>query len=169
MTESRTDDDEVVLIELGPSAPRLWLAVICTAGLAALLLWIVFAGRPAMGYQVFFLAAAVAFLWLADRLRRTGGDGLVLTNKTLKTKSGRVLSPVDNVRSVERGAFAFKPPNGFLVRLKEPKGQGWTPGLWWQRSRVIGVGGVVSAGQARAMAETLTALTLGIHPDDQAP
>ena len=169
MSPKPEDREEVTLMVLGASLPRLWLGVVCTAGLGILLFWIVFAGRPAMIYQVTFLAAGVVALWLADRLRRAGQDRLVLTNRVLKTESGRVLTTVDNVRSVERGAFSFKPPNGFLVRLNEPRGRAWVPGLWWQRGRVIGVGGVVSAGQSRAMAEALTALTLGILPETRAP
>ena len=161
-------EEEVTLMVLGASPPRLWLGVACTAGLAMLLVWVVFAGRPAMVYQVAFLAGAGLALWAADKLRRAGQDRIVLTNKALKTESGRVLTEVDNVRSVERGAFSFKPPNGFLVHLKEPSGRGWVPGLWWQRGRVIGVGGVVSGGQSRAMAEALTALTLGALPDMRA-
>ncbi len=163
------ESEEVTLMVLGASAPRLWLGVACTAGLAGVLVWVVIAGQPALVYQVSFVAAALVALWLADRLRRAGTDRIVLTNKRLKTESGRVLTEVDNVRSVERGAFSFKPPNGFLVRLKEPAGRGWVPGLWWQRGRVIGVGGVVSAGQSRAMAEALTALTLGVLPEMRAP
>jgi hypothetical protein len=164
-----TDDDEIRLMVLGASQPRLWLGVACTLGLAVMLFYIVFAGRPSMSYQIWFLLVGTASLWVAYRLRRAGQDRIVLTNRVLKTESGRVLTEVDNVRSVERGAFSFKPPNGFLVRLKEPRGRQWVPGLWWQRGRVIGVGGVVSAGQARAMAEALTALTLGVVPETRAP
>lgn len=169
MTDGAADDEEVTLMVLGASAPRLWLGVACTGGLALVLLWVVISGRPALIYQVSFLAGAIAAIWVADRLRRAGQDRIVLTNRCLKTESGRVLTQVDNVRSVERGAFSFKPPNGFLVRLNEPSGRGWVPGLWWQRGRVIGVGGVVSGGQSRAMAEALTALTLGILPEMRAP
>lgn len=163
------DAEEVTLMILGASAPRLWLGVACTAGLAGVLIWVVIAGQPSLTYQIGFIAGALTALWLASRLWRAGQDRIVLTNRRLKTESGRVLTEVDNVRSVERGAFSFKPPNGFLVKLKEPAGRGWVPGLWWQRGRVIGVGGVVSAGQSRAMAEALTALTLGVLPEIRAP
>ena len=168
MRERRPDDEEVTLIILGASQPRLWLGVGCLAGLGLLLIWIVFPGRPAMIHRVLFLAGGIAALAMAERLRRAGSDRIVLTNKVLKLESGRVLTEVDNVRSVERGAFSFKPPNGFLVRLERPSGRGWMPGLWWQRGRLIGVGGVVPSGKSRAMAETLTALTLGVLPDIRA-
>lgn len=170
MSTHAPQDDEIRLMVLGPSLPRLWLGVFCCAALGVLLIWIVLAGRPSIGYQVSFIAAGLGALWLADRLRRTGQDRIVLTNRVLRTESGRILARVENVHTVERGPFAFKPPNGFLVRLKEPAAEkGWAPGLWWQRGRLVGVGGVVSAGQSRAMAEVLTALTLGILPDVRAP
>lgn len=169
MTDRAGENEERIIMVLGASAPRLWMGVICVFGLAVLLFWITFVGRPAMIYQVFFLAGGGLSLWMADRLRRAGQERIVLTNKALKTESGRVLTHVDNVRSVERGALAFKPPNGFLVRLNKPAGRGWVPGLWWQFGRVIGVGGVVPAGQSRAMAEALSALAQGILPDIPAP
>lgn len=169
MTAEPDDKPEITLMILGASFGRLWLGVFCTTALGVLLIWIVFAGRPAMIYQVSFLIAGLLSLWLAATLRRAGQDRIVLTNKVLRTESGRVLARVENVHAVERGAFAFKPPNGFLVRLKEPDSdRGWVPGLWWKRGRLVGVGGVVSAGTSRAMAETLTALTLGILPDVRA-
>lgn len=170
MTGVPDERPEVTLMILGASLGRLWLGVACAAALGLLLFWIVFAGRPALVYQVSFLIAGLLFLWLAATLKRAGDDRIVLTNKVLRTESGRILARVENVHAVERGAFAFKPPNGFLVRLKEPEGdRGWVPGLWWKRGRLVGVGGVVSAGTSRAMAEALTALTLGILPDVRAP
>lgn len=170
MSDTRIEGEaeEVTLMILAASAPRRWLGIICLAALAVTLVWVVFAGRPSMGYQVAFLAGGVLAFWGAARLHLATRDRIILTNKVLKTESGRVLTQVDNVRSVERGAFSFKPPNGFVVRLKKPAGRGWAPGLWWQYGRVIGVGGVVSAGQSRAMAEALTALTLGVLPETRA-
>ena len=165
---TRSDDKEVELIVLGPSGPRLWLGVGCAAGLGIILLWIVFAGRPTMAYQVSFLLVGGLSLFLADRIRRAGRHSIVLTNKKLKTESGHVLTTIDNVRVVERGAFTLKPPNGFLVRLHEPSGKGWVPGLWWQRGRALGVGGVVPAGKSRAMAEAITMLKMGELPEMRA-
>ena len=102
----------------------------------------------------------------AEAMRRASAEGLELTRQVLRTESGRVLTEVSNVRTVERGAFAFKPSNGFLVRLYAPSGRGWAPGLWWQRGTWLGVGGAVPGGQARAMAEVLTALRKGEFPED---
>ena len=162
MTQS--DDEEIKLIVLGPSGPRLWLGVGCAAGLGIILFWIVFAGRPAMAYQVSFLVIGALSLFLADQIRRAGQHSIILTNKVLKTETGHVLTTVDNIRVVERGAFTLKPPNGFLVRLHQPSGRGWIPGLWWQRGRALGVGGVVPAGKSRAMAEAITVLKMGELP-----
>ena len=64
------------------------------------------------------------------------------------------LSPA--ARSVDRGLFAFKPSNGFVVVLSQGGWRGWAPGLWWRLGRRLGVGGVTSAAQAKAMAEILS-------------
>ena len=106
------------------------------------------------------LAAALTLL-AAARLWNATNDKLELTRTELRTASGRVLTEVANIRSVDRGAFAFKPSNGFLVKLEEPRGASWAPGLWWQRGRLLGVGGVLRGGEARAMAEMITALKNG--------
>ena len=127
--------------------------------LAVVLLSLVFEAQGL--WSLIFLGFSVAVLFGARGLWRATGDSIELTRTELRTGSGRVLTPVANVREVDRGAFAFKPSNGFLVKLKEPQGKGWAPGLWWQRGRMIGVGGVVPGGQSRAMAEMLKAMSDG--------
>ena len=67
---------------------------------------------------------------------------------------------IEEVEALERGLFAFKPSNGFLIRTRAPKPRGWQPGLWWRVGRRIGIGGVTSAGQAKAMSEIMAALLL---------
>jgi len=65
---------------------------------------------------------------------------------------------VADIERVDRGVFAFKPSNGFLVRTREPSARAWRPGLWWRFGRRIGVGGVTSANQTKAMSEILAAM-----------
>jgi hypothetical protein len=62
---------------------------------------------------------------------------------------------MDGIRSVERGAFAFKPSHGFTLVMKEKQPRAWAPGLWWRLGRRVGVGGVTSAGQTKFMAEQI--------------
>lgn len=149
-----TDDDRII-ITIAPSMPRRVLGAGSIAALGVLMITLVFEMQGL--WALAFLAAAILVLVAALRLWRATEDKLVLTRTELRTSSGRVLTPVSNVKSVDRGAFAFKPSNGFLVKLHEPCGAGWAPGLWWQRGRLLGVGGVVRGGEARAMAEFLTA------------
>ena len=63
-----------------------------------------------------------------------------------------------NIASVDRGAFAFKPSNGFTVRLKSPAPRAWLPGLWWRLGRRVGVGGATPGKAARDMADVITIL-----------
>ena len=160
---------EEVLSTLPPSQGRRWMGILVFLALGVVLLWLGLANAPSMGWRIIFIVGGAAALWGSDVLRRATDDEIVLTREVLKTRSGIILAHVDNVDKVERGAFAFKPSQGFLVRLKKPEHKGWAPGLWWARGTFIGIGGVVSAGRSKAMAEILTALTQNMLPsyDDE--
>lgn len=157
--------DDEVLITISPSPFRRWTAVLVFVALGFVLLWLAFTGTGEFGWRAFFVALGVATFWMSDLLRRSTMQEIELTRDEIRTTDGRVLTSVDNVSKVERGAFAFKPSNGFLVRLKKPSGRGWAPGLWWQSGTYLGVGGVVSAGQSKAMAEILAAILAGVWID----
>ncbi len=108
--------------------------------------------RPALGLL------GVVMLWQAVRLWRATALGIELTPDVVRDTSGRVLAEVAQIRRLERGVFAFKPSNGFLIRLAAPGAFVWAPGLWWRVGTRVGVGGVTPAWQSRHMAETLAAL-----------
>ena len=155
---------EEILSVLPASVGRRWMGIIVFFALGVLLLWLGIANSPSFGWRIAFVVGGVASLWGGDVMRRATADEIVLTREVLRTRSGRILTRVDNVDKVERGAFAFKPSQGFLVRLKTPTEPGWAPGLWWARGTFVGIGGVVSGGQAKAMAEILTAVSLNMLP-----
>ena len=157
--------EDEVLIKISASKMRRWTAISVFIILGFVLLWLAFLGAVELGWRLFSVSFALAAFWMSDALRRSTIQEIELTRTELRTSEGRVLTRVENVRQVEKGAFAFKPSNGFLVRLKTPSGRGWAPGIWWQGGTYLGVGGVVSAGQAKAMAEILAAIIAGLWPD----
>ena len=157
-------DDDEILLSIGPSRARRMFAVFCFAALAFVLVGLLLQGDPNLLWQAIFLAAAMVSVYGAIRLYKGTDDEIELTRTELRTRSGRHLTTVENVKAVERGPFAFKPSNGFLVRLKQPSGRGWAPGLYWQRGRYLGIGGAINAGNTRAMAEILSALQMGVYP-----
>jgi hypothetical protein len=160
-------EDTEVLLSIGPSPMRRIFAVVCFVVLAFVLFGLLLQGDPSFLWQVFFAGAAVLSLLGAKRFYTGTGDAVELTKTELRLKSGRVLTTVENIKVVERGPFAFKPSNGFLVRLKEPCGSGWAPGLFWQRGKYLGIGGAINAGHTRAMAESITALKMDYLPSDE--
>ncbi len=151
------NDDTEVLLEISPSPMRRWMALFCLIGLAVLLVTLAIGDVPDL-WRLFFVLLGAGVLWAGNRLRISTTDGLVLTRDKLSTKSGRLLAQIDNVETVERGVFAFKPSNGFLIRLKTSDGNGWSPGLWWKTGRKIGVGGTLSGGQSRSLADMMSML-----------
>jgi hypothetical protein len=154
-----TDDPDTILLAVTPSASRRALGAGSLAALGVILVSVGFEAQ-ALWSLVFLVCAILAFVG-AWSLWKSTADSIELTETHLRTSSGRILTPVANVAGVDRGVFAFKPSNGFLVKLKDPIGKGWSPGLWWRRGRYLGVGGVLPGGQTRAMAEILTALHEG--------
>ncbi len=162
-----SEKPENVLITASASPGRRTITSLVLTALGALLIIVASNGAMPAGWQIIYVAFGLGAVYGSYRLWHATGDELELTRTEFRTSSGRRLASVDNIRVVERGAFAFKPSNGFLVRLKEPEDpNGWAPGLWWRVGTRIGVGGVVSAGQAKAMAEIMTALITGVLPDD---
>jgi len=161
---TQNDKPEEILSVLPPTAGRRWMGILVFFALGVVFLWLGIANSPSFGWRIVFIVGGAVSLWGSDVMRRSTDDEIVLTREVLRTRSGRILTRIDNVDKVDRGAFAFKPSQGFLVRLKTPTEAGWAPGLWWARGTFVGIGGVVSGGQAKAMAEILTALSLNMMP-----
>lgn len=123
--------------------------------LGALVIYTTVMRPPAFLWMVFMLAFGFAVLWLAEKMRRATLTVIELTETELRDSTGTVLARLDEILAVDRGAFAFKPSNGFTLKLTEKKPRAWAPGLWWRFGRRVGVGGVTSAGQAKFMAEQI--------------
>lgn len=155
-----------VVLTVKASAGRRWMAVFSLGALGGLILWIAFGGSANIALQIILVLAAGVALWGASQLYTATAAELILTREGLWTSDGVELATVGNIDKVDRGAFAFKPSNGFLVRLKTPGPTGWAPGLWWRHGTFVGVGGVTPPGQTRAMAELLKAADSGELPDD---
>jgi hypothetical protein len=152
-------DDREVLATISASAPRRWLAVACLLGLAFLLIYIAFARPPALGWQVFLVVLGGGALWVAERMRQVTRRTIELTETELRDTSGAVLARVEEIEGIDRGFFAFKPSNGFLIRTKAPSGpRVWNPGLWWRLGRQIGVGGVTPGSQTKIVSDILQGL-----------
>jgi len=159
-------DETKVVAQVAPSPGRRFLAVAMMVVLGTMVVYLTFSAPPAsLFWRVFLLVVGVAALFLADMLRRSTLYKIELTDEVLRDTAGRELCRLDNIAAIERGAFAFKPSHGFLIRTKIPQSRVWAPGLWWRFGRRIGVGGVTPSGQAKFMAE-LIALRLAVDKSD---
>ena len=148
-----------VLITVYASAPRRIFAVGALGVLGLMLIYLAIMRPPAeLHLQVFLIVLGVAVLWLTGKLRRATLVGLELTHTQLRDTQGDVLAELDNIASLDRSLFAYKPSNGFLIRLKDKMPRRWEPGMWWRTGRRIGVGGVAAAAQTKAMSEIMSAM-----------
>lgn len=158
--------DGALIATLRASAPRRILGVVMLGLLGILLLCVALLQPFAnIGWQAFLGALGAGALWLAERMWRATAQPVELTEDALRTGNGEIIAMVDNIASVDRSMFAFKPSNGFMLKLKRGAPMRWRPGLWWRAGRYVGVGGVTPGAQARAMADVLSAL-LARHGQD---
>lgn len=144
-----------VLATVEASTPRRWFATGVLWVLAMMLIWLALAQPPAPGWQAFLIVFGAVAAYGAESLRRATLNSVVLTEDAVADSSGREIARLDNVLRVDRGAFAFKPSNGFLLVLKTRGPRAWAPGLWWRMGRRVGVGGVTSANASKMMAEKI--------------
>lgn len=148
-----------VIAALTPSPVRRVFAVAFSGALGLLCVGLALFRPPAdLVWILFLLALGAGSLWLAWRIALATRTSIELTPEGLRDGEGRVLAPLARIVAVERSVFAFKPSNGFLVRLSEPAERAWEPGIWWRFGRRLGVGGVTPSAQGRMMADALTAL-----------
>lgn len=151
--------DDEVLARISASPARRGLGVLSMAALGAILVYVAFV-RPPEGFvwQLFLIGFGVGALYLANRMRQATAEVLELTREELRSTDGTVIARVDEIEHLDRGFFAFKPSNGFLMRLSGKKKARWEPGLWWCLGRRVGIGGVTPGSHSKALAEILAAL-----------
>ena len=148
-----------VLAHIQASAPRRIFGVGALAALGGMLLYLAMAQPPAHpGWLVFLVGTGLTTLFLADKMRRATLSALELTATEFRSSDGTRIATIDQIEALDRGTFAFKPSNGFTLRLSVAAPRRWQPGLWWGLGRRVGVGGVTSAAQTKAVAEILSAM-----------
>ncbi len=151
------------VIEIGASTPRRVFMMATLAALGLLFLLLSASSAPmALIWRVVFIGLGAGILTFLPFAWRATGRTIILHEGQISDSSGVVLCDLAQIDVVERGAFAFKPSNGFLIRLKAPGPRGWAPGIWWRLGRKLGIGGVLPASQAKYMADML-ALTLAAN------
>lgn len=168
MTNDLETPQEEPAMELDPNAPLVevkcsimrrltGLAVLFLLG--TLLLYIAFVKPPEeLWWQAFLLLFGAGIMYLGEKMRKATLESVILTSEGLFSSNGTQLVAIENVKSIDRGVFAFKPSNGFTVLMHERQSQAWQPGLWWRYGRRLGVGGVVQASQTKSMAEVMAVL-----------
>ena len=148
-------DETGVLMRLWAAPGRRLFALAVVFTLGALLIWLAFAQPPTLGWAVVLVAIGLVCLWAGERMRRVTLTGLELTEHAIRVTGGTEIVRIDEIRSVERGAFALKPSNGFVIVTHEKGPRAWAPGLYWRTGRRLGVGGVTAPRETRFMAEQI--------------
>ena len=151
-----TGPDEILAIARA-SAGRRVLGLCSLVLLGGLLVYVALSQSPEPVWRVFLILVGLGALWLADRMRRATMGQIELTETALRDSDGTVIAELADIRGVDRGAFAFKPSNGFMLRTERANERDWRPGLWWRMGRRIGIGGMTPGHQTKVMSEIIAA------------
>ena len=149
----QTEDE--VLARVAPSMGRRVLGIGMLAFLAVLVIYVAIVSPPSLGWQVFLIALGTGSLMIANAMRKSTCRTLELTRSELRDDTGTLVVRIEDISSIDRGAFAFKPSNGFLLRLTKPHTRDWRPGLWWRSATRVGVGGMTPMRATKYMAEVI--------------
>lgn len=147
-----------ILATVNASTPRRWMGVGMLVIVGAIVIYVALASPPEPEWQVFLFITGAAAFWLAYRMWYATEDAVELTHTELRTRSGQLICSIPDIEAVDRGVFAFKPSNGFLIKTQTAGGRTWAPGLWWRVGRRIGIGGMTSASEAKFMSEMISAM-----------
>lgn len=152
-----TDRDEVLAVVTASLGRRI-------LGLGALwflvftLFYLALVESPDFGWRLFLIALGLVAAWLAERMRQATALALELTENELRDTNGDRVAWVADIKAVDRGTFAFKPSNGFLLTLEARDVRIWRPGMWWRVGRRVGIGGMTPGAQTKFMAEIISAM-----------
>lgn len=147
---------DTILATLSPAPARRWLSSALVFALAVIFLVLATTSPVAGGVQrILMLAVGLLCLWIATLSYRGHGRSLVLTQSVLMDSEGAILAHVEEITSVDRGTFAFKPSNGFMLRLSSRAPRSWVPGLYWRIGDRLAIGGATQPAETRNMADQL--------------
>jgi len=156
MARKKKIDPNEVLAGIRPQPARRVVAVGMIVVLGAIVLGVAIARPPEFfAWMLFLVFFGAGCLWMAWSMWQATGVELELTRSELREVGGRTLCTLDNVERVDRGAFAFKPAGGFLVKLKQPVGVVYSPGVWWRAGRALAVGGVTARQDGKNVADMM--------------
>jgi len=157
MSDTHTSDTEI-LATVQASMGRRILGIGSLYLLSLMVIYVAVVKPPEIGWQIFLFVLGGGSIWIAEMMRKATALSLELTKTELRDSAGTVLAKIEDVQSLDRGVFAFKPSNGFLLRLSTSTGRTWHPGLWWRLGNRVGVGGMTPGPQTKFMAEMISAM-----------
>ncbi|MEO1551754.1 MAG: hypothetical protein AAFR93_15200 [Pseudomonadota bacterium] len=154
-------DEAEEIMRLPVSPARRVVSVGLQAFLGLLFLSLLSIGEAGVWWGPWALGAlGLYFLVQAWGMWRASAHDLVLRRDGLYDSTGACVAPLAEIMKIDRGVFAMKPSNGFLLVTRTPGGRAWVPGLWWRVGRRVGVGGTPSGRMARQMADVIAAMVM---------
>ena len=98
---------------------------------------------------------ATLLLIAALKLWRDTGVSVRLVGTRLEDSHGALIVQIEDVETLTRTHFSFRPSNGFMLSLKREYDPRWCMGLYWRAGKRAAFGGAVSGAEAKKLAEAI--------------
>lgn len=149
------------IFEIWTTPARRWIGVGSISLIGLLVLYVLLTSRPpGVIWPILMLATIVICYWQAWRMHIAGQRRIQLFEDGVYLDTGEVIAPFDQIESIDRSLFTFKPSGGFVLVMRDKPPRRTLPGLFWTMGRRIGIGGTVPGYQARGMADIIEAMLL---------
>jgi hypothetical protein len=159
MSEDRAVPEKI--FEIWTTPARRWIGVGSISLLGLLLLYVLLVSPPpGLGWPVLMVVMMAVCYWQAWRMHIAGQRRIQLYEDGLYLDTGEQLAALDQIESIDRSIFTFKPSGGFVLVMREKQNRWTMPGLFWITGRRIGIGGTVPGYQARGMADLIEAMLM---------
>ncbi|AXI45937.1 hypothetical protein C1J03_07825 [Sulfitobacter sp. SK012] len=168
MIDKPSEPEEILAIARA-SKGRRFLGLFSLGMLGVLVVGVALFRTPALEWRVFLLVVGFASFWMVEQMRRATVGQIELTETVLRDSDGTVIAWIDDIEGMDRGVFAFKPSNGFLLKTKQSAEKAWRPGMWWRMGRRIGIGGMAPGHHTKLMSEIIAVILArrDMEPDDR--
>ena len=147
---------DTIEAEMKVSPFRRWFSSWLVSLTAALLLNMAMTTPPAsvLG-QGLVWGMATLLLIAALKLWRDTGVSVRLVGTQLEDSHGALIVQIEDVETLTRKHFSFRPSNGFMLSLKREYDPRWCMGLYWRAGKRAAFGGAVSGAEAKKLAEAI--------------
>ena len=155
MTTILEENETLIVLRVSPVKSFLGSALLVTLGFTLLYSIHKKTAEENIILDLIFLSVALTLIYYGWRIIKAKQTGVKLTKLGIYDLNNTLLYRTSDIKYLDRGIFAIKPANGFIIHLNKPLAFHWHPGLFWCIRKRLAIGGLLSKQECKAFADLL--------------